>query len=787
MGSGQWPHPDVERLTAFALGRLELAEIDAIESHVASCGSCCRTIEQVQDDTFVSQVREGHRAGTAAGPSVTEPPAMLGAGDTVDYPAELANHPRYRVVRLLGSGGMGTVYQALHLRMDREVALKVINPELVASLPAVERFQREVRAAARLHHPNIVTAHDADKAGGLHFLVMEYVQGTDLHQEVQRRGPLPVAEACGYARQAALGLQHALESGMVHRDIKPHNLMLTPAGQVKILDFGLAALAGESVAADPESSGASGLTRSGTLMGTPDYMAPEQARNAHEADIRADIYSLGCTLYCLLTGHPPFPKGTAIDKVIAHSERRPRAVSDLRKGVPPALGKVLDRMMAKDPARRYQTPAEVATALAPFADRLNRPRRRRVGVLLAGVAAAALAGVIFVATDGGQLRIDSKVDDVKVVVTSGGRELEVIDLKSGSTVKRLRSGEYALTVRGDRDDVKLSKGGFTMTRGGEVVVEAALVDAPAVVEPVLLARWAEGKGDIDDCEVTSDGQFVLVGGGRSGMVRVWDARTRELVFTVKEAASGAGFTPDGRQLVVLNGGEKADFRVYDLKTKSLVRRFGTTGNADDFELSADGTRLLLIKPKDGGEVWDFPAGKKLFDVPCTINDAVKLTPDGRHLLRQAIGRPPLEVYDAGTGKKVDAYRQLRDVPSLGTWWPALSNFSADGHRLLALGADSLSVYDVATGKPIREIPKARRKWGVLLTGDGRRVIAPSVELLDALGVWDVETGRQLATLTIPEEVGDSAYIRVSRDGGTVLAALQSGGIYLFRVPVPRPR
>jgi hypothetical protein len=168
-----------------------------------------------------------------------------------------------------------------------------------------------------------------------------------------------VADACAYVRQAALGLQHAHERGMVHRDIKPHNLMLTPEGQVKILDFGLARFVSESPTGG-------GLTQVGTSMGTPDYIAPEQARDASAADTRADIYSLGCTLYSFLTGQPPFPGGDYIQKVMAHIERAPRPVSEFRGDVPPELERVVERMMAKDPAQRFQTPAEVAEALAPF-------------------------------------------------------------------------------------------------------------------------------------------------------------------------------------------------------------------------------------------------------------------------------------------------------------------------------------------------------------------------------------------------------------------------------------
>jgi formylglycine-generating enzyme required for sulfatase activity/tRNA A-37 threonylcarbamoyl transferase component Bud32 len=254
---------------------------------------------------------------------------------------------------------MGVVYQARQTLMDRQVVIKVINKSLLDQPNSLERFRREVEAAAKLAHPNIVTAYDAEQAGELHMLVMEFVPGQSLAEVLQKKDPLPVQHACVYVRQAALGLQHAHEQGMVHRDIKPHNLMLTPKGQVKILDFGLAKVASE------HGSGM-GLTALNAYMGTPDYSAPEQATDARSADIRADIYSLGCTLYCLLAGKPPFHEKTAVQTIVAHLEKEPPLLPELRPDVPAALWAVVARMLAKDPAQRYQKPAEVAQALAPF-------------------------------------------------------------------------------------------------------------------------------------------------------------------------------------------------------------------------------------------------------------------------------------------------------------------------------------------------------------------------------------------------------------------------------------
>jgi formylglycine-generating enzyme required for sulfatase activity len=262
----------------------------------------------------------------------------------------------YRLLECLGRGGMGQVFKARHTVLDRLLALKLILPERLGSQQAVERFLREARAAAMLSHPNIVTIHDAGQAGGNFYLAMELLPGSNLADYLEHRGPLPVAEACGYVRQAALGLQHAHEKGLVHRDIKPANLLRTDDGQIKVLDMGLALVLAATT-----------LTREvGTRMGTLDYMAPEQVSDAHLVDIRADIYSLGCTLYHLLARRVPFDDCHPAARVLVRQQQCPRPVEEYRPDVPATLARVLRRMLARQPAGRYQAPAAVAEALQPF-------------------------------------------------------------------------------------------------------------------------------------------------------------------------------------------------------------------------------------------------------------------------------------------------------------------------------------------------------------------------------------------------------------------------------------
>ena len=257
---------------------------------------------------------------------------------------------------------MGAVYLANHTVMGRQVAIKVIRDQFVSDREAISRFHQEVKAAAQLNHRNIVAAYDADQVADFHFLAMEFVKGESMAELVNRKGRLPVVHCCNYIWQAASGLNHAFQQNMVHRDIKPHNMMRTSKGIIKILDFGLARLTGPNAVK-------SELTTSGILMGTADYIAPEQARDARTADIRSDLYSLGCTFFFLLAAEPPYTEGGYVEKVIAHCSDPFPGIQSIRNDVPETLRAILQKLTAKDPVSRYQTPRELIDALAPFAKR----------------------------------------------------------------------------------------------------------------------------------------------------------------------------------------------------------------------------------------------------------------------------------------------------------------------------------------------------------------------------------------------------------------------------------
>lgn len=268
---------------------------------------------------------------------------------------------KYKVLDRLGAGGMGQVFLCEHPQLRRRAAVKVLPTDRAGDPALLGRFLREARAAASLDHPNIVRAFDVDEDKGLHYLVMEYIEGSDLYHIIKNEGQLPVERACEYIRQGALGLQYAHEAGLIHRDVKPSNFLVEKAtGTVKLLDLGLARFVEE---------GTDALTQrfdGGNVLGTADYVAPEQTRDSHEVDQRCDIYALGGTLYFLLTGKSPFPDGTPADKMIAHRSRKPTPVRQFRPDVPPALANVIDKMMAKNPDERHESANDVIEALAPW-------------------------------------------------------------------------------------------------------------------------------------------------------------------------------------------------------------------------------------------------------------------------------------------------------------------------------------------------------------------------------------------------------------------------------------
>ncbi len=348
--------PAREKLEYLVFKKLGPDDEMQVSSHVEGCASCREVVAELSG------------VGPTKGWDEVSQAIISTAPATEGLPEELREHPRYRLVGVLGRGGMGTVYKAVHRLLDRPVVLKIIRPELVASPNVAQRFQREARLAARLSHPNVVAVYEAEAFGPSQMLVMEFIEGVTFAELVGERGLLPAAESCELIRQAAAGLEYIHSQGLVHRDIKPHNLIVSYTGQVKILDLGLATLKGgkEKTAVD--------LTDARQFLGSVDYAAPEQWESSRDVDIRADIYSLGCTFYYLLAGEAPFPHkrySSLMQQMWAHSNAPLPPIHELRPDLPGPITSILERMLAKERDQRFASPGEVAALLAPFTEDCN--------------------------------------------------------------------------------------------------------------------------------------------------------------------------------------------------------------------------------------------------------------------------------------------------------------------------------------------------------------------------------------------------------------------------------
>jgi serine/threonine protein kinase len=390
------PCPQQDELLSYMSSQLDEIQADNVSLHIDTCAICNETVSTLNPgaDPLVAELQQASPPSFSAEPECAaalnaiadQPPASSAKkSPTTKSPFDLPKTIReYRLIEQIGRGGMGAVFKAEHVRLKRMVAVKVLLGDRLHDEFAIARFNREMEAVGKLDHPNIVRATDAGEDDDTNYLVMELVDGPNLSRISKSLGPIGVADACELVRQAAEGLQHAHEHGLVHRDIKPSNLILADTrpsqlptsvapisgnATVKILDLGLALLR-ENPTAEGD------LTSSGQVMGTLDYMAPEQASDTHSVDIRADIYSLGCTLYHLLAGSAPFSGSqysTILKKMMAHAKTPVPQLSELRSDIPVALSAVLDRMLAKEPADRFSTPGEILAALHPFVGDANLP------------------------------------------------------------------------------------------------------------------------------------------------------------------------------------------------------------------------------------------------------------------------------------------------------------------------------------------------------------------------------------------------------------------------------
>jgi eukaryotic-like serine/threonine-protein kinase len=606
----------------------------------------------------------------------------------------------YLLLERLGEGGAGQVFKARHRRLHSLVALKLIRKKLLADPEVVGRFQREIHILSQLNHPNIVRAYDAGISDGTHYLAMEFVEGTDLGRLVKQGGRMPVEQACAYIQQAARGLAHAHERGLVHRDIKPHNLIMSVRdGLVKVADLGLARLP-RAMNQEATMLGAAQTTgtltpENAVLMGTADYLAPEQALDFHAADIRADIYSLGCTFYYLLTGQPLFPGGNLAQKVAKHLQGNLPAVQQMRPDLPAGLAALLSKMLARRPEDRYQTPAEVVNALTPFARGgsvrggigarlawarwLGQLRTRRAA--LAAGAAGALGLLLFL---GWGWRSKERL--------SWPRKVDEFPLKkqdSGHTVAFSRDGKLAASG------------------GGDTLI--ALWDSSVGKQGERKLFTLSGhKGAVSHLAISPDNRLLASGAGDEKKWRLWDLRSqRELAAVPVDPRSlyhgsrpfVGPFSPDGKLLAVCHG--EGTVSLVDVATRETAIQFQHKELPTALAFSPDG-RTLAIAAMNKLFVYDVATGKEVVSAPAgSYIWTLAFSPDGT-LLAEARGGNDVQVLDAATLKVrwLDPIAIPQRLPSRTPPGVGLV-FAADGKTLACGGWDhQVKLWEPATGKDI---------------------------------------------------------------------------------------
>ena len=524
---------ETTELAEFVKGKIPEPRAEEISTHIDQCETCQDSVIELSgsEDTFVGALRSvqnevpvekenAFRHGLQRLLAGMKRDPVEGGDESL--PTQIGP---YVVDAKLGSGGMGTVFRATHSKLKRTVALKVLPAHRWSNAAAIARFEREMEAIGQLDHPHIVRASDAGEDNGMHYLVMEYVDGLDLARLGNRLGPIPVADACELARQAAIGLQHAHDAGLVHRDVKPSNLMLAweksdgltsdTRPRLKLLDLGLALLGDEHLREEHD------VTTVGALMGTLDYMSPEQGIDSHAVDHRADIYGLGATLFKLLTGRAPYadPQFSSLMKKMTALATKPApSVGTIRPDLPTNVVQTVDRMLARDPDERFSSAREVAEALAQPAKDANLSSLLQRGIateessgdsptaslarlhsavsarqaknaqaktdgagnrvwrwliaLAAGFLFAAAGMVWHIATDYGTIVVESEDAGAKLLIkkVQTGETVESIQLEQGKGEAKVRTGDYLIEIEGDQNKVTIEPPEGTVSRKGKLEV-----------------------------------------------------------------------------------------------------------------------------------------------------------------------------------------------------------------------------------------------------------------------------------------------------------------------------
>lgn len=753
------------------------------------------------------------------------PPVLTDADDQLSH--DMADSPsaqhlakiqrqlgRYKLLEPLGRGGMGTVYKALHTKLDCHVAVKVMRDDLNDEPEAVARFQREMKAVGGLSHPNLVRALDADQISGTHVLVMEYVDGIDVATLLKQTGPLPIADACELVRQTAIGLHHAHEHGLVHRDIKPSNLMLAVSDQpsavsrdgdssqsaiVKILDLGLAQLRHASPDDDD-------LTRTGQLMGTIDYIAPEQTIDPRNVDRRADVYALGCTLYQLLCGRAPF-SGSHYDtvgkKLVAHTQHKPPPIQQRRPEVFDALADLLDRMLAKRPEDRIGNAAKVAEALAPMTEGHHLVALQEPSATVTN--APSVKAAVIDETDpflpAAHSETHAADHELSTVVAVGGRLAWVIGgvgllvalvvgLAAWQIITRLANRD---TPDNDREIVVKTPEGDTLRFGRDGEVEVEMAERPAISQLALVSNPAAiagvgswtietrgHRGDVHTVRYSPDGKRMATG-CEDGTIRVWDPGTGELDKAMvghDGAVQDLSWSPDSQQLA--SGAGDDTVRVWDVPSGRETRKTevdNPSGQPLFVSFSPDGKTLAYGGADRSIHLWDVDQGTtRTLEGPEKGVRSVTWADDGKTLIA-ANANETLTVWDVPSG---EARATLEGHAGLVTDVAVSPDDKTVASTAASPGEDeSVRLWDVGTGKLRTTLPA--HKHGaqcVVFSPNGELLVSGGAKGDGRLRVWNIDTGQLVYEQEPHDGTRSIASVAVSPDGKLLAIAHHDGTVAL---------
>ncbi|HTU19425.1 MAG TPA: WD40 repeat domain-containing serine/threonine-protein kinase, partial [Gemmataceae bacterium] len=764
--------PDGEELRQLASGTLAPVSAEPVLHHLRQCRSCLSALEGMPiEDTLIEalqtwgdRARDGDKAavagliqrlkklvvGPAADPEATAADAPATRANVFDFLSppqgadEIGRLGGYRVVKVLGQGGMGVVFAAEDVRLKRKVALKVMKPELAANTGARQRFLREAEASAAVRSDHVITIYQVGEQGDAPFLAMEYLEGMSLDDWLKKGRKPTLAQAARMGRQIALGLAAAHERGLIHRDIKPGNIWLEShhQGRVKLLDFGLARGTTDEVQ----------LTQSGAIVGTPAYMAPEQARGEH-VDHRCDLFSLGVVLYRLTTGQLPFRGDNTMSVLTSLALDTPKPPREIDTNIPPRMATLIECLLSKDREQRPKTAKAAADELAAIEREATQPAMddRTVQIRAASVserltrgadatplAAPSRSRLRWLVAASLMLLLGGVAAAIIVIIRDkAGNKVAEMDVPPGGTVETKDKAEGNAKAP-PKEDTKIAAAPLPPLLPGEPLSPTALVRQPTKLPGVR--SWSIETRNVWSPSAVAyrpDGKRLAVG-SVDGSIRVWEPQTGRLVQMLLGSSHVASlaWSPDGRVLAAGGHTEKQLVRLWDAEKGRLLRA-----------LEVPDAQSIL------GFAW---------------------SPDGR-TLRAWTGGHCL-AWRTTDGKLLRKY--LCPGGSLA--------FSPDGKRLAISGADraSVSIRDADTGVEIRKLSGIKEGRGVGWSPDGKRVACAAEE---GVRVWETETSKEIAHYDVKDFSGHCVGVVWSPDGRSLAVDMQDRVVLLEVAGVAKPR